>query len=110
MAETIKVLGQLSPAATTLTDLYTVPASTSVVVSSIVACNRDTSKGSFRVSVAVAGATDDPKQYLFYDVEVKAVDAIVATIGITLGAADVVRVYASSANFSFNLFGTEVTE
>ena len=33
---------------------------------------------------------------------------IALTIGLTLAATDVVTVYASSANLSFNLFGAEV--
>jgi hypothetical protein len=40
MATTYKVLGQLNPAATTPTTLYTVPASTSTVVSTITICNQ----------------------------------------------------------------------
>ena len=110
MAETIKVLGQLNPSASTLTALYTVPASTSTTVSTIVVCNRNsTGDIRFRISVAVAGATDDPKQYLFYDVRLDDRESFTATIGITLAATDVVRVYADDANVAFNLFGAELT-
>lgn len=108
MAQTLKVLGQVNPSATTLTTLYTVPGATTVTASTILCCNQSTA-GSFRVSVAVAGAVDNAKQYLYYDVAIAANATFGATIGITLGAADVVRVYASSATMSFNLFGVEVT-
>ena len=40
MADNLKVLGQLDPAATTVTTLYTVPDMTQTTVSSIVAANR----------------------------------------------------------------------
>jgi len=40
MADSLKVLGQLDPAATTVTVLYTVPNMTQTTVSSIVAANR----------------------------------------------------------------------
>lgn len=109
MAETFKVLAQVSPSATTLTDLYTVPGSTTATVSTLSVCNHNASQVTFRISVAVAGASDDTKQYLFRDYQLLGNDSMFATIGITLGAADVVRVYASSTNVSFNLFGVEVS-
>ncbi len=40
MADNLKVLGQVDPAATTVTVLYTVPDMTQTTVSSIVAANR----------------------------------------------------------------------
>lgn len=108
MAEARKVLGQSKPAATTLTALYTVPASTQVVGSSLVVCNQGAAT-TFRVSVAIAGAADTPAQYLAYDVAIGANITIVYTLGFTLGAADVVRVYNTLATVSFNLFGVEIT-
>ncbi|MDI6785118.1 MAG: hypothetical protein QMD92_00255 [bacterium] len=104
-----KVLGQSAPAAATLTALYTVPASKYAVVSSITVCNRSAASTVFRVSVAVAGAADDSKQYLYYDLNIPGNDTFIATVGITLAATDVVRVYATLATLSFSLFGTEET-
>lgn len=109
MGEARKVLGQSNPVAATLTDLYTVPAATSVVSSSIVVCNRSATPTTFRISVAVGGAANENKQYLYYDVPILGNDTFIATIGITLATTDVVRVYATLATLSFNLFGVEVT-
>jgi len=109
MGETLKVLGQSSPAANTLTDLYTVPALTQVACSSIAVCNQTAAPIKFRVSVAVAGAADATKQYLYFDVTLGKNDTFLAVLGISLGAADVVRVQADAVNVSFNLFGAEVT-
>ncbi len=109
MPESFKVLGQAAPAAATPTDLYTVPGATQVVSSTIVVCNQNAAAIKFRVSVAVAGAVDTPKQYLYYDVNVPGNDSFAATIGISLATTDVVRVQTDTANVSFNLFGTEVT-
>lgn len=108
MAETIKTLGQSAPSATTNTDLYTVGASKAAVCSSLVVCNRAATTGTFRVAVRVAGAVIANKQYLYYDAELAANSTLTATIGITLATTDVVTVYASSTDFSFNLFGSEV--
>lgn len=107
--ETIKVLGQLAPAATTLSTLYTVPAATSTVVSTITVCNRNNAGGSFRIAVRPAGAAISNEHYLYYNLSIGGNDTFAATIGMTLATTDVVSVYASSANMSFNIFGTEVT-
>lgn len=108
MAEAQKVLGQSAPAALTLTAAYT--AAVKAVVSSLVICNRDADNSAkIRVSVAVGGAADNAKQYLYYDLDVDAADTFIATIGITLGAGDVLRVYSDLATVSFNFFGVEVT-
>jgi hypothetical protein len=109
MADTFKVLAQSKPSAATLTDAYTVPASTSAVVSSVVVCNQSTAGTTFRISIAVAGAADDTKQYLYYDVDMPANETFIATIGISLATTDVIRVYATDATVSFNIFGMEIT-
>lgn len=109
MAETQKVLGQAALAATTLTDLYTVPSLTQAVVSTVMVCNRSGTPTTFRLSVAVAGAANDDKQYITYDAPLAANEVWSYTIGATLGAADVVRGYAAAATVSMALFGAEVT-
>ena len=109
MADTYKVLGQTNPSEATLTDSYTVPASTSAVVSTITVANRSSVATSFRVSVAVAGAADDNKQYLYFDLAIAGNDTFAATLGISLAATDVVRVYATLATLSFSVFGLEIT-
>lgn len=108
MATAYSVLGQSNPSATTATTLYTVGASLYAVVSTLVICNQGTSAGSFRVAVRPAGAGLSALHYLYYDLPLDANDTFAATFGITLEATDVVTVYASSANFSFSLFGSEI--
>lgn len=108
MADTLKVLGQSAPAATTLTDLYTVPAGKSTTISSITICNRDTVAGTFRITVAPAGAADAVAHAIFFDQALDAKSTYVATLGVTLAATDKIRVYGSTANFSFSAFGVEV--
>ncbi len=108
MATSYKVLGQSKPVATTLTALYTVPAATSAVASTLVICNQGAAT-SVRVSVAVAGAVDTGAQYLLIDAAIAANTSFTLTLGITLATTDVVRVYNTLATVSFNLFGSEVT-
>ena len=109
MTAVIKVLGQLDPAATTTTVLYTAPNLTQTTVSSLVICNRTGSGITFRVSVHVAGAGANDKQFLFFDQALAANTTRTVVIGICLGQADVVKVYASAVDVSFNLFGVETS-
>lgn len=109
MTITYKVLGQNAPSATTLTTLYTAPAATSAVASSVVVCNRSATATSFRVAVRPAGAAVSNEHYLYYDVPIAGNDTFTATLGITLATTDVVSVYATLATLSFNLFGQENT-
>lgn len=108
MATTYKVLGQSNPSATTATTLYTVPSATQAVVSTIVICNQTSSAATFRISVRPAGAAQTAAMYLAYDVTVGASDSTALTLGITLGATDVITVYGSTATLSFAAFGSEI--
>jgi len=109
MASTYKVLAQSAPSATTNTDVYTVGSGKSAVVSTITVCNRGTSAATYRIAIRVAGATLANEDYIAYDVAIAANDTTCLTLGVTLAATDVVTVYASTANFSFNLFGSEIS-
>ena len=109
MVDTIKVLGQTNPSATTLTNLYIVPASKSATISSVTICNTGSDATTFRISIAIGGEADSPKQYLYYDLPIPANDTFIATIGVTLATTDIVRVYGGNDDLSFNLFGVEVS-
>lgn len=107
MATTYKTLGQLNPAALTLSTLYTVPTSTQAVVSSISICNLGVST-TYRLAVRVGGAASANNQYVVYDAAVNSNDTAFLTLGITLGAGDIVSAYAGTGNVAFNIFGSEI--
>jgi hypothetical protein len=109
MANAYKVLGQSAPAATTDTALYTVPSATEAVISTIVIANRAATAGTFRLAVRPNGASIANQHYLAYDVPIAANDSTTLTLGITVDAADVITVRASSADMSFNVFGSEIS-
>jgi len=109
MATSYSILAQAAPSATTDTDLYTVAASTEIVGSTLYICNRGGSATTFRVALRPDGATITDAMYIAYDVPVAANDTTTITTGLTLGATDVVTVYAGNANLSFNLSGAEIT-
>jgi glucose-6-phosphate dehydrogenase assembly protein OpcA len=109
MPKNYKILGQSAPAATTNVDVYTVPANTQAVVSTIVVANRAATSAIYRIGLRPAGETLANKHYIAYDVTVGASDSTTLTLGIALSAGDVVTVYGSTENLSFNLLGSEIT-
>lgn len=109
MPVTPKVLGRSAPAATTETVLYTVPASTNSVVSTITVCNRGGTSATFRVGVSVGGGALANEDYVYYDVPIGASDTFAATLGICLAATDEVRIFASTANLTFMATGQEIS-
>jgi len=109
MATVYKVLAQSNPSATTATTLYTVPSSTSTVVSTITICNQAASAGTYRIAVRPAGATLAAQHYVAYDVAIAANDTTALTLGVTLATTDIVTVYASASTMSFAAFGSEIS-
>lgn len=109
MATTYKVLGQSAPSATTLTTLYTVPAATSSVVSTIAICNQAGTSATYRIAVRPAGASIAAQHYIVYGATVAASDSVLLTLGVTLATTDVISVYASSSTMSFTVFGSEIS-
>lgn len=108
MATTYKVLAQAAPSATTNTDVYTVGAGKSAVISTIVICNRSSSAAAYRIAIRPGGAALASQHYIAYDVAVAGSDSTTLTLGISLAATDVVTVYCATANQSVSIFGSEI--
>lgn len=109
MASTYKVLGQSIPSATTATTLYTVPAVTSAVGSTLTICNQSATATSYRIAVRPAGASLATSHYVAFGAPIGGNDFHTLTLGITLATTDVVTIYATLATLSFSLFGCEIT-
>lgn len=109
MPNVYKVLGQNIPSATTATTLYTVPASTSTVVSTIMVTNQGAAAATFRIAIRPAGETLANKHYIAFDVTIAALDSVAVTVGLTLATTDIVTVYSSTATMSFSAYGSEIS-
>ena len=107
MATNYKVLGQVAPAATTVT-MYTVPASTAAIVTNIIITNRHSSTSSYRIAVRPTGSTTAVEHFIAYDVDAPGLGTTALTLGLTLQAAYVIEVTSSSSNLTFNAFGSEI--
>tara|TARA_B100000963_G_scaffold103027_1_gene89185 strand:+ start:1114 stop:1449 length:336 start_codon:yes stop_codon:yes gene_type:complete len=110
MSDNLKILGQISLAANTETELYVVPAAAQTTISSIVIANRDAGAATYRISVSAAGATTSNKDYLIFNKALNGNTTDTLVIGITLNETDKIRAFASTANISINAFGCETTE
>ena len=99
------ILGQNTLSATTLTTVYTVPASTLAVVNINIA-NRSTS-ATVDVRVAIASTTTpDNSEYIEFD-SIIAARGVLERTAIPMQAGKKVVVYASTANTSVNVYGLE---
>lgn len=68
MPKVYKTVGQSAPAANTDTTVYTVPASTQFVGSTITVCNRDSNVvSSYRIAIVPSGATLASQHYIVYE-------------------------------------------
>ena len=107
MATTYKVLGQVSTASNTTATLYTVPSTSSAVISTIAVCNQGNTT-TFFLAVQPAGATLAPKHYINYNTTLPSNDTMTISIGITLAPTDVISVRSTSTSVSFLVFGSEI--
>jgi hypothetical protein len=109
MATTYKVLGQINPTANTATTLYTVPAATQTVVSTIAVCNQSANASTFSIAVQPAGAALAAKHYLNYQTPIPGNDSITITIGLTMATTDVLSANVGSGTISIHAYGSELT-
>lgn len=109
MPTTYKVLGQSAPAAATATSLYTVPAATQTIISTINVVNTHASTADvIRIAVRPDGAALANQHYVVYGLSLSAGATFTYTGGITIDATDVVTVYSTNGTSSFTAFGSEI--
>ena len=69
--------GAATLTATTNTGLYTVPSSTSTVVSTMTVCNQASTAATFRIAIRPSGTAIDTRHYIAYDTPIAANDIII---------------------------------
>lgn len=108
MATTYKVLGQSNPTANVLTTVYTVPAATQAVISTVTVCNQSANAATFSLAVQPANAAISSEHFVNYNTPLPGNDTITLTIGMTLGNTDVLSANVSTGTISVNVFGSEI--
>ena len=109
MAITYKILGQVNPSANTLTTIYTTPAATQTVVSTITICNLGNVASQFSLAVRPAGASIANSMYINYQTVIPGNDTIAVSIGLTLGNTDVLSCNVLTSTIALSAFGAENT-
>lgn len=100
MANTLKALYR-GAASTSNTTIYTVPASTTTLISKIVVTNTASTDATYDMSlndVVIAN-----------DVSVPANDSVILDIGQVIGAAQTIKALASASTVNFHISGMEVS-
>ena len=93
----------------TYATLYTTPASTEAVISSLVICNQSSSAITVRVGLDTAAGTPGADECLVYDASVAGNDTVALTLGITMDASKYLRVSSSANTISFSAFLSEIS-
>ena len=100
------ILGIADLAATTLTTLYTVPATT-FAVATVSVCNRGTAPVTVRIALA-ATATPANGEYIEFDMVIQPKGVLERT-GLVLDATKRIVMYASATGVSATAFGIETS-
>jgi len=90
--------------------VYTCPAATAAVTSTIVICNTGLTAATYGICVSANSSNPVTKEAIAYGDAVSAQDSVFLTLGITLDATVKNLMFiASSPDVAINVFGTEIT-
>jgi hypothetical protein len=110
MATTYKRSGvQGTASVDTYTTLYTVPASTTAVISTIAICNTSASAATYRIGFDDTEGTPGASEWLVYDSSVTGYDTIFLSVGAAIQTGQVVRISSSADTVSFQAFVSEIS-
>jgi hypothetical protein len=93
----------------TYATLYSVPASTEAIVSTIAVCNTATAPATYRIGIMGSAGTPAAANWLVYDATVAANDTTFLTVGASLDASKFVRVSSSANTVTFTAFVSEIS-
>ena len=108
-----KILGQIQTTANALTTIYTVPASTNTVVTTITICNQSANTVSINVAANVSGSAVTTKNFIVSGYSLGAAETLVLEPRVSLNvgsilSANITGGNASVSNVSINAFGVEI--
>lgn len=91
----------------TYSDLYTVPAASSAVVSTISVTNASTTTANYRISVLPSGGTRELKHHIAFNTSILPNETHYYTDGITLASGDKIQVQSENTSIAVSAFGSE---
>ena len=93
----------------TYATLYTVPAATTSVISTLAIVNTASANATYRIGFAPSATTPAAADWLIYDGTVPANDAIFLSIGASITTGTLIRVSSSANTVSFQAFVSEIS-
>jgi hypothetical protein len=93
----------------TYATLYTTPAATQAVISSIVICNQSSSAITYSIGLDTTAGTPGASEFLVYQAAIAGNDTVALTLGVTLDASKYIRIASSANTCSFSAFVSEIT-
>lgn len=93
----------------TYATLYTTPAATEAVISTIVICNTAAASAQYRIGLDATEGTPGASEWLVYDAVIAANDTVALTLGVTMDASKYLRVSSSADTVTFSAFLSEIT-
>ena len=109
MAQSYKVLGQITPTANTLTNVYVTGASASSIVGTITLHNFSDSNTSYSLVVRPINESIDNKHYIVRGGILPARELITITGAVTMNSSAILAANTGGSSVSINAYGVEIS-
>jgi len=93
----------------TYATLYTTPAATQAVISSLVITNQSSSSITVRIGLDTTEGEPSASEWLVYDAAIAGNDTVALTLGVTMDASKFIRVSSSADTCNFTAFLSEIS-
>ena len=93
----------------TYATLYSTPAATEAVISSIVITNQSSSAVTVRIGLDTTAGTPGASEWLVYDAAIAGNDTVALTLGVTMDAQKYLRISSSANTCNFSAFLSEIS-
>jgi hypothetical protein len=107
-----KILGQIQTTANVLTTIYTVPAATNTMISTITICNQSPNTVSVNVAANVSGSAVTTRNFIVSGYSLGAAETLVLEPRVSLNVGSILSANVTganaSSNISINAFGVEI--
>ena len=107
--QTYKILGQVSPTANTLSNVYVVPAATEGIINAITISNQAATNSSFSLVVRPTSEALGGKHYIVRGCVIPASDTLIMNLSLTLPANAILAANTNSSSLSFGAYGVEIS-
>lgn len=109
MAQSYEILGQISPTANTLTNVFVTSASSSAIVGTITIHNFSDANASYSLAVRPINESLSTKHFIVRGGILPARELITITGAVTMNSSAILVANTNDSSVSFNAYGVEIT-